>query len=104
MPPSLHLFSQGVSTSQLSGGTTTIPPRPEGALHGKRGIAGLGDLERRQGRVGRTRVVLVLSDLQLHQVLALPQDLHGVLHGTVVQADIVDGQQLVPWLEGASPV
>lgn len=50
-----------------------------------------------------TRVVLIFPDLQLHQVLTLPQDLHSVLHGTVVQADVVNSQQLVAWLEGASP-
>lgn len=50
--PSLHLSSQGVSTSQLSGGTTTIPPRPEGAPNCQLGTAGLGDLETGQGRVG----------------------------------------------------
>lgn len=52
---------------------------------------------------GHTGVVLILPDLQLHQVLTLPQDLHGVLHSAVVQADIVDGQQLVAWFEGAGP-
>lgn len=53
---------------------------------------------------GHTRVVLVLPDLQLHQVLALPQDLHSILHSAVVQADVVNGQQLVTRLEGAGPV
>lgn len=53
---------------------------------------------------GHTRVVLVLPDLQFHQVLALPQDLHSILHGAVVQADVVDGQQLVTRLKGAGPV
>lgn len=99
---SLPLFIQGVSTTSQA---TTLPTWPEGALNYKLEICWLGRWTLRWGRVvwGHTRVVLVLPYFQSHQVLALPQNLHGILHGAAVQADIVDGQQLITWLKGASP-
>lgn len=42
-----------------------------------------------------TDVVLVLLDPQFDHVLRLLQDVHGVLHGAVLQTQVVDGQQPV---------
>jgi hypothetical protein len=92
---SLHLLPEGQQEPHLA-------PCSLGAQGSQ-----VWDLGRWQGRsragAGHTRVVLILPDLQLHQILALTQDLHSVLHGTVVQADVVNGQEFVAWLEGTSP-
>lgn len=85
----MHAGTQGAATSRSSVGALHPPSLA-------RGDAG-------EVTLGPTRIVFVLPDLQLHQVLALSQDLHGVLHGTVVQTDVVDGQQLVARLQGARP-
>lgn len=96
-----RIFIQGCSTNSSWEAPTTVPPQLEGPLHGKLGtLWPEGSLERWRALTG---VVFILPDLQLHQVLALPQDLHSILHGAVVQADVVNGQQLVTWLQGASP-
>lgn len=48
-----------------------------------------------------TDVVLVLLDSELDHVLSLLQDVHGILHGAVLQTHTVDGQQPVSRLQGA---
>lgn len=48
-----------------------------------------------------TNIVFILLYSQLDHVLGLLQDVHGVLHGAVLQAHAVDGQQPVARLESA---
>lgn len=48
-----------------------------------------------------TDVVLVLLDSEFDHVLSLLQDMHGVLHGAVLQTHPVDGQQPVSGLQSA---
>lgn len=52
-------------------------------------------------RVKCTNVVLVFLDPEFDHVLGLLQDVHGVLHGAVLQTHTVDGQQPVSRLQGA---
>lgn len=48
-----------------------------------------------------TNVVLVFLYPKFDHVLGLLQDVHGVLHGAVLQAHTVDGQQPVSRLQSA---
>ena len=48
-----------------------------------------------------TDVVLVFLDPEFDHVLSLLQDVHGVLHGAVLQTHAVDGQQPVSRLQSA---
>lgn len=48
-----------------------------------------------------TDIVLIFLDSQFDHVLGLLQDVHGVLHGAVLQTHTVDGQQPVSRLQGA---
>lgn len=50
-----------------------------------------------------TWVVFVFSDLQFDELLALLEDLDGLLHGAVLHPDVVDGQQLVAQLQRPRP-
>lgn len=48
-----------------------------------------------------TNVVLILLDSELDHVLGLLQDVHGILHGAVLQTHTVDGQQPISRFQGA---
>lgn len=48
-----------------------------------------------------TDIVLIFLDSEFDHVLGLLQDVHGVLHGAVLQTHTVDGQQPVSRLQGA---
>lgn len=50
-----------------------------------------------------TWVVFIFLDLQFDQLLALLEDLHGLLHGTVLHPDVINGQQLVSQLQRSRP-
>lgn len=69
-----------------------------------RGGPGAGGGGGEEEELTRTWVVLVLADLELHQLIALLQEVLGLLPRAAVQPHVINGQQLVAWLQGPCPV
>ncbi len=48
-----------------------------------------------------TQVVLVFLNAQFDHPLGLLEDHHGFFHPTVIQPNIINGQQTISWLQGS---